>query len=203
MSDYLWDKTGAADPDVERLENLLGQLAHRPRQLELPAVAPRAARGSGWLRYAAAAAVLLAVLAGALVALRLARPTDAGHVAESTPAPAGAGESEARADAHAPRPEEAGTPEATPAPRPVREDGLAHRPRRAARRGAAASVARGHARGGTARRGDVARRGEVADEGRGRRAKEELIYALRLAGFRLEEVRRKVRGEAEGSGPAQ
>lgn len=196
MSDYLWDQTGEADPEVERLENLLGNLAHRPRPLELPASGPHAARGSEWLKYAAAAAVLLAVLAGALIALRLARPADAGHVAESAPAPAGAGATEVRADAHAPRPTEAGTSDATPAPLPVRGDGLAHQPRRATRRAAAVSVAPGHRRGGTARRA------EVADEGRRLRAKEELIYALRLAGFRLEEARRKVRGEADSPGPA-
>jgi hypothetical protein len=36
MSDYLWDKTGARDAEVERLENLLGQLRHRPRPFTLP-----------------------------------------------------------------------------------------------------------------------------------------------------------------------
>lgn len=30
MSDYLWDKSGAVDPEVERLEQLLAPLAHRP-----------------------------------------------------------------------------------------------------------------------------------------------------------------------------
>ncbi|HZT58097.1 MAG TPA: hypothetical protein VFA21_05655 [Pyrinomonadaceae bacterium] len=36
MSDYLWDKTGARDAGVERLENLLGQLRHRPQPFALP-----------------------------------------------------------------------------------------------------------------------------------------------------------------------
>jgi len=30
--DYLWDKTGPPDPDVERLEKLLAQFRHRPRE---------------------------------------------------------------------------------------------------------------------------------------------------------------------------
>lgn len=37
MSDYLWDRTGERDAEVERLETLLGAFAHRPRALELPA----------------------------------------------------------------------------------------------------------------------------------------------------------------------
>jgi hypothetical protein len=36
MSDYLWDKTGARDAEVERLENLLGQLRHGPQPFTLP-----------------------------------------------------------------------------------------------------------------------------------------------------------------------
>jgi heme exporter protein D len=37
MSDYLWDKSGEPEAEVERLEELLGNLRHRPRMLELPA----------------------------------------------------------------------------------------------------------------------------------------------------------------------
>jgi hypothetical protein len=36
MSDYLWDKTGEVDAEVERLEELLGEFRHRQRSLELP-----------------------------------------------------------------------------------------------------------------------------------------------------------------------
>ena len=77
MSDYLWDKTGEAEEDVERLEGLLGEFRHRPRALKLPAEsegfapaglrAPRVFRPA-WL--AAAAVLLLFVLAGALFVIR-------------------------------------------------------------------------------------------------------------------------------------
>jgi hypothetical protein len=77
MSDYLWDKTGETEEDVERLERVLGRFRHRPRALELPAEsegfaraglrAPRAFR-TAWL--AAAAVLLLFVLAGALFVIR-------------------------------------------------------------------------------------------------------------------------------------
>ncbi|MGB8508860.1 MAG: hypothetical protein WCD76_10665 [Pyrinomonadaceae bacterium] len=36
MSDYLWDKTGDADAEVERLEEMLGALRYRPQEFELP-----------------------------------------------------------------------------------------------------------------------------------------------------------------------
>lgn len=89
MSDYLWDKSGEADADVERLEELLGSLRHAGAAPELPfeavtRAAPfelegRASTRAGpfgvalFLRpalLAAAAALLLAALAGAFVMLR-------------------------------------------------------------------------------------------------------------------------------------
>jgi hypothetical protein len=51
--DYLWDKSGEPDPEVERLENLLGEFRHsKPLHRE---TAPRQ-----WLRYAAAVALVAA-----------------------------------------------------------------------------------------------------------------------------------------------
>ena len=56
--DYLWDRSGTPDPEVERLERLLAPLGHRA-----PAPAPamlRAPRPRPWRAIAAAAAVTLA-----------------------------------------------------------------------------------------------------------------------------------------------
>src|SRR5258705_7470513 len=36
-ADYLWDKTGEPDPEVQQLEEILGTLRHQPRPLEIPA----------------------------------------------------------------------------------------------------------------------------------------------------------------------
>lgn len=36
-SDYLWDKTGEPDPDIQQLEEILGTLRYQPRPLEIPA----------------------------------------------------------------------------------------------------------------------------------------------------------------------
>ena len=70
MSDYLWDKTGEPEEDVEQLENLLGTLRYQPRPLEIPATAmPNVARPRTTMifsrpRLAIAASLLLALLAG-------------------------------------------------------------------------------------------------------------------------------------------
>ena len=36
-ADYLWDKTGEPDPDIQQLEEILGTLRYQPRPLEIPA----------------------------------------------------------------------------------------------------------------------------------------------------------------------
>jgi hypothetical protein len=35
--DYLWDRTGEPDPEIQQLEQVLGTLRYQPRPLELPA----------------------------------------------------------------------------------------------------------------------------------------------------------------------
>src|SRR4051812_47426572 len=65
--DYLWDKSGEVDVEVERLEKMLGSLRYkRPAEpLPLPAARRSIFRfNSNWL--AAAAAILLLLLSGGL-----------------------------------------------------------------------------------------------------------------------------------------
>jgi hypothetical protein len=59
---YLWDGSGEPDPEVMRLEKLLGQLRHRGNPPSLPARTPRASTRTAWIigGLSAAAAVLLA-----------------------------------------------------------------------------------------------------------------------------------------------
>jgi hypothetical protein len=38
--DYLWDRTGEPDPEVQQLEEILGTLRYQPRPLEIPADLP-------------------------------------------------------------------------------------------------------------------------------------------------------------------
>lgn len=77
--DYLWDRSGPADPEVARLEQLLApyRWPSESRGFRLPAASPPAARRRAWSwRLAAAAAVLVACGMG-WWQYRLAWPADA------------------------------------------------------------------------------------------------------------------------------
>jgi hypothetical protein len=65
--DYLWDKTGEPDPEIQQLEEILGTLRYEPKPLELPQdlLTPRRRRNYFPL-FAIAATVLLALLATGL-----------------------------------------------------------------------------------------------------------------------------------------
>ena len=62
--DYLWDKTGEPDPEIQQLEEILGTLRYQPKPLELPQdlLTPRR-RSNHFPLVAIAATVLLALLA--------------------------------------------------------------------------------------------------------------------------------------------
>ena len=62
--DYLWDKSGEPDPEVQKLEEILGTLRYQPRPLELPEDLPMQRRRSYLPWVAIAATVLVALLAG-------------------------------------------------------------------------------------------------------------------------------------------
>ena len=64
--DYLWDKTGEPDPQVQQLEEILGTLRYQPKPLEIPDELPLPARRTNFPWLAVAAGVLLAILAGGL-----------------------------------------------------------------------------------------------------------------------------------------
>jgi hypothetical protein len=57
--DYLWDKTGQPDPEIQKLEEILCTLRYQPRPLELPV----SRRRSYFPLLAIAASLLLALLA--------------------------------------------------------------------------------------------------------------------------------------------
>lgn len=71
MSDYLWDKSGEADPEIERLENLLAARRYEPAPLQVPhavtdRAVPQAYRPRRVLQQVAAlaAGIVLAVITG-------------------------------------------------------------------------------------------------------------------------------------------
>src|SRR2546423_5554196 len=62
---YLWDRTGKADAEVQELEELLGTLRYQPRHLEIPATI-RISSNRMFRVAAIAAAIALTMLATAL-----------------------------------------------------------------------------------------------------------------------------------------
>jgi FecR protein len=71
MNDYLWDRSGAPDPEIQHFESLLCEFRYEERPLNLPIEMPRAHRYSPVLmRLAAAAVVILAFGASIYLTLR-------------------------------------------------------------------------------------------------------------------------------------
>jgi len=58
--DYLWDKTGQPDPEIQQLEEILGTLRYQPKPLVLPR------RRNYFPLLAIAASILLAIVAGSI-----------------------------------------------------------------------------------------------------------------------------------------
>src|ERR1700730_4342793 len=62
-NDYLWDRTGEPDTEVQELEEVLSTLRYQPRPLELPAEVQPALRSRFYSTLAIAATIALMVLA--------------------------------------------------------------------------------------------------------------------------------------------
>lgn len=71
--DYLWNKTGEPDPEIQHLERVLGQLRHKRRAQDLPAleIMPRTKPRLSYRLLAIAASLIFAALAlGAFLTLQ-------------------------------------------------------------------------------------------------------------------------------------
>jgi len=62
--DYLWDRTGEPDPEIQQLEEVLGTLRYQPRPLAIPAHVESGKRQSHFSHFAIAAAIAVMVLGG-------------------------------------------------------------------------------------------------------------------------------------------
>jgi hypothetical protein len=62
--DYLWDKSGEPDPEIQKLEEILGTLRYQPKPLELPQDVRLQQRRNYFPWVAIAATVVIALLAG-------------------------------------------------------------------------------------------------------------------------------------------
>jgi hypothetical protein len=234
MSDYLWDKSGEPEPDVERLEELLGQLRHAGNAPELPSetwarasshgLDGRAPARAGFFnsaffsrpaRLAAAAALLLAALAGAFVMLRTVE-TDGGRASVNkehqvvkenqvvrpqppAPEPASSPEKVRAPEVVSSSPKESVTPE-RPQREPSRRVELvvsksppkSQRREPAQRETIASEPSRQDVKTVMSRGGTV--EGGASDFERRERAKEQLVYALRLTSEALKQVRGRASG---------
>jgi len=86
--DYLWDKTGQPDPEIQQLEEILGTLRFQPRPLALPQDL-RVPRRHRYVPLLAIAATLLLALLAAGIWMRVRPAGDSQHRAEvpkATPA---------------------------------------------------------------------------------------------------------------------
>lgn len=59
---YLWDRTGQPDPEIQKLEELLGTLRYQPRPLEIPSNVSIGSRRSVYVPMTIAAAIILATI---------------------------------------------------------------------------------------------------------------------------------------------
>jgi hypothetical protein len=67
-SDYLWDKTGEPDPEIQQLEEILGTLRYEPRPLEIP-VGFSVGRERSFFRSSAPRLAIAATIAMLLIGL--------------------------------------------------------------------------------------------------------------------------------------
>lgn len=64
--DYLWDKTGEPDPQIQELEEILGTFRYQPKPLQIPESLPLPRRRNYFPWISIAAGVMLALLAGGI-----------------------------------------------------------------------------------------------------------------------------------------
>src|SRR5436190_9286975 len=84
--DYLWDKTGEPDPEIQQLEQVLGSLRYQPRSLDIPnGIAPSQKRVL-LPRFLAIAATIAIMLLGVGLWLSLHRRTTGGSQVANKPA---------------------------------------------------------------------------------------------------------------------
>ena len=86
--DYLWDKSGQPDPEIQKLEEILGTLRYQPKPLELPRDPHVTRRWNHIPLLAIAASLLLALVAGGIwLRSRTQRAPQPEQAKVSTPAP--------------------------------------------------------------------------------------------------------------------
>jgi LysM repeat protein len=86
--DYLWNKTGQPDPEIQQLEEILGTLRYQPKPLVIPDDVRVPRRRNYFPLLAIAASILLAIVAGSIwlrTRSRTEAPKQQAHVETPTP----------------------------------------------------------------------------------------------------------------------
>jgi len=88
--DYLWDKTGQPDPEIQQLEEILGALRYQPKPLVIPDDVRVLRQRNYFPLLAIAASILLAIVAAGIwlrVRSHNEAPKQVARVESPTPAP--------------------------------------------------------------------------------------------------------------------
>ena len=118
--DYLWDKTGEPDPEIQELEQVLGTLRYQPRSLDIPdRIAPTQKRVL-FPRFLAIAATIAIMLLGVGLWLSLHRRTTGGSQVADKPAPTDGGRQSAVAAPKTDNGAAVPSPRITPGDKPIR-----------------------------------------------------------------------------------
>jgi hypothetical protein len=89
--DYLWDRTGKPDPEIQELEELLGTLRYQPRPLEIPRNLTIARRRQFIMPASIAAAIIMLAVLSALWFHFNRKSTSPLEVKQAAPIPSPAG----------------------------------------------------------------------------------------------------------------
>jgi hypothetical protein len=85
--DYLWDRSGEADEEIEELEELLGTLKYQPRPLDIPASVTVGRKSFALRAFAIAATIALLLFGAGLWRSRQGSPVTQGVNTANVPAP--------------------------------------------------------------------------------------------------------------------
>ena len=186
-NDYLWDRTGEPDPEIQQLEQVLGTLRYQPRPLELPAQVRIGHPRTFFSRIAIAAAVATMLVSGASWLL-LRRQNASVGLGSASNLPAVKKLKTAPENAAAPAKDE------VVAESKVINGALENKPKR---RGVRKSLLAGNKQFRTLR----ARGTELTarDRGEAQAAKEQLMLGLRVASTKLSLAQKRAQGAYPGS----
>jgi septal ring-binding cell division protein DamX len=184
--DYLWDRTGEPDPEIQQLEEVLGSLRYQPQPLELPARV-RIGRPRTFFPPIAIAAAVAAILVGGTAWLFLHRQNvSVGSLESPSNAPA--------AETLTTAPQKVA---------PAKDEAIAESAKNEAleNKSSGRGIRKGLLAGNKQLRTSRAKHSELTarDRAEAETAKEQLLLALRVASEKLNLAQRKAQGGYPGN----